>query len=138
MFNWIKRLWYGSRSVEKPSEKVVRSGNLFDEIRACQERQKPFVVGYVKLANSEQLEAIRVAVDGHYTGRSQVSFVAYQSEEALRRGLERLAMPCDSPLELILESHDPKVEQLSPGRLYARAHDTRKIDKSYDVEPKLA
>jgi hypothetical protein len=138
----LKRLIYRVLGKESaPKENLPVRGqrkNLFDDIRASKELGDPFGIARVRHPNSEVLETILEAVNGEYSSvrNSQVSFVTYLPEEKLVDQLSKF-MPDVSELELQLTWYDDP-GQLRPGDIYKRAHETQKIDKSYDLAQKSA
>ncbi len=141
MIDWIYRV-LGKESAPKKEDsgryKVAQRGNLLESIRASKELGDPFGIARVRHPNSEVLETILDAVNGEYSSvrNSQVSFVTYLSQEDLVDQLSKF-VPDGSGLDLQLTWYnDPK--QLRVGDIYKRAHDTQKIDKSYELAQKSA
>jgi len=137
MIDWIYRV-LGKESPPKKEDsgryKVVQRGNLLESIRASKELGDPFGIARVRHPNSEVLETILEAVNGEYSSvrNSQVSFVTHLPEERLVDELSKF-VPDVSGLELQLTWYDDP-RQLRVGDIYKRAHDTQKLDKSYEVK----
>lgn len=138
MIDWIYRV-LGKESAPRKEPVVINSKrNLLETIRASKELGDPFGIARVRHPDSEVLEMILDAVDGEYSSvrNSQVSFVTYLPEEQLAEQLSKFARDV-SGLEIQLTWYnDPK--QLRVGDIYKRAHDTQKIDKSYELAQKSA
>lgn len=140
MIDWIYRV-LGKESAPKKEDsgryKVVQRGNLLDDIRASRELGDPFGIARVRHPDGAVLESILEAVNGEYSSvrKSQVSFVTYLSKEELISELAKFA-PI-SELELQLTWYE-NPNDLKAGEIYSRAHDTQKIDKSYELAQKSA
>jgi|GEM_PF-3824468 len=137
MIDWIYRV-LGKESAPKKEDsgkyKTVQKRNLLEAIRASKELGHPFGVARVRYPSQEVLENILEAVDGEYSSvrQSQVSFVTPLNEERLVEELSRF-VPNVSDLELQLTWYE-NPSTLRVGDIYKGAHDTQKIDKSYELD----
>jgi hypothetical protein len=141
MIDWIYRVLGKESALKKEDSgkyKVVQKRNLLDAIRASKELGNPFGVARVRYPNQEVLENILEAVNGEYSSvrQSQVSFVTYMREDCLVDELSRI-VPDVSGLELQLTWYE-NPSMLRVGDIYKGAHDTQKIDKSYELSQKSA
>jgi hypothetical protein len=141
MIDWIYRV-LGKESAPKKEDsgkyKAVSKRNLLSDIRSSQEIGTPFGIAKVRYPDSAVLETILDAVNGEYSSvrQSQVSFVTYMREDCLVDELSRI-VPDVSNLELQLTWYEnPSI--LRVGDIYKGAHDTQKIDKSYESVQKSA
>lgn len=127
----------GKESAPKEPAVLNSKKNLLETIRASKELGDPFGIARVRHPNSEVLERILEAVDGEYSSvrNSQVSFVTYMSRDQIVGQLSRFADVSDLELQLTWYD-DPNA--LKVGDIYKRAHDTQKIDKSYELAQKSA
>lgn len=128
----------GKESAPKKELVVNTKKNLLESIRAAKELGDPFGIARIRHPKSEVLETILDAVDGEYSSvrNSQVSFVTYLSEESLVGELSRVVQDV-SDLELQLTWYE-NPSSLRVGDIYKGAHDTQKLDKSYELVQKSA
>lgn len=125
MIVWFYNFWNTALPVKK--EYAPKKSTLFDKIKGCKELGDSFAMAYVRHDDPVVLERVLVAFDGWYStmSRSQVSFLTYWSESDVRSSLEKFS---GNGFRVQYQWYSD-TSKLTPGDIFAQAHDTRKLEK---------